>query len=294
VGKLRTIVGEDYYERLLKNQVVGIPGHEQSPTRTLSKSYDPTVKQIELDLLRTLPHNKHFETLDSDGTCRLRKVLTAFARHNPVVGYCQGLNRLAAVALLFMPEEDAFWCLVTIVEYIMPRDYYSANLLGAHVDQHVFRDLLAEKSPRIHAHLEQFGIEISLFSWFLTCFVDNIPVDVYLRIWDVFLYEGSKVLFRFALAFLKMFEEEILRLDDSVQINTFIRTLGEKDFDVRSLCKVAFNGLNPLPLGKIRSRRQYHTAVVRGELEKLEELRRAIPGHGHRRAEQSNQDVNSD
>jgi hypothetical protein len=42
----------------------------------------------------------------------------------------KGLNRLAAVALLFMPEEDAFWCLVAIVETIMPNDYFGRNLLG--------------------------------------------------------------------------------------------------------------------------------------------------------------------
>ena len=112
-------VGPNYYQTLLKQKTV-----------IDTKGLDPSIKQIELDLLRTLPNNKHFESLDSDGTARLRRVLTAFSRHNQAVGYCQGLNRLAAVALLFMPEEDAFWCLVTIVETIMPNDYYGRNLMG--------------------------------------------------------------------------------------------------------------------------------------------------------------------
>ena len=47
----------------------------------------------------------------------------------------QGLNRLAAIALLFLDEEDAFWCLVAILEYIMPRGYYTKDLVAAHVDQ---------------------------------------------------------------------------------------------------------------------------------------------------------------
>ena len=47
----------------------------------------------------------------------------------------QGLNRLAAIALLFLNEEDAFWCLVCIVEYIMPQDYYTTTLMAAQVDQ---------------------------------------------------------------------------------------------------------------------------------------------------------------
>lgn len=114
-----TAVGPNYYQTLLKQKTV-----------IDTKGLDPSIKQIELDLLRTLPNNKHFESLESDGTARLRRVLTAFSRHNQAVGYCQGLNRLAAVALLFMPEEDAFWCLVTIVETIMPNDYYGRNLMG--------------------------------------------------------------------------------------------------------------------------------------------------------------------
>lgn len=54
---------------------------------------------------------------------------------------------------------------------------------------------MADKLPRLHSHLEQHGVDLTLFTfnWFFTVFVDNIPVDTYLRIWDVFLYEGSKV-----------------------------------------------------------------------------------------------------
>ena len=49
----------------------------------------------------------------------------------------QGFNRIAAITLLFMHEEDAFWCLVFIIEHIMPPEYYSRDkqLIGAQVDQ---------------------------------------------------------------------------------------------------------------------------------------------------------------
>ena len=42
-----------------------------------------------------------------------------------------------AIALLFMAEEDAFWCLVYIIESLMPPEYYSRDkqLIGAQVDQ---------------------------------------------------------------------------------------------------------------------------------------------------------------
>lgn len=45
--------------------------------------------------------------------------------------------RLAAIALLVLQsEEDAFWCLVAVVEAIMPRDYYTKNLVASQVRAH--------------------------------------------------------------------------------------------------------------------------------------------------------------
>ena len=51
------------------------------------------------------------------------------------------------------------------------------------------------KLPHLSAHLIAMNVDLSLFTfnWFLTVFVDNFPVKFYLRIWDAFLYEGSKV-----------------------------------------------------------------------------------------------------
>lgn len=183
------------------------------------------------------------------------------------------MNRLAAVALLFLSEEDAFWCLVAIIETIMPRDYYTHNLLGAHVDQYVLKDLIAEKLPFLHAHFEKYNIEISLFAWFLTCFIDNLSVNVYLRIWDCLFLEGSKVLFRFALAFLKYHEANLLSINDTMSINQYLRVFGEKTYDLKHLCNIAFNVLNPFPMAKIKAKREIYRLEVTKELEKLEKLK---------------------
>ena len=45
--------------------------------------------QIELDLLRTLPNNKHYDTPHADGVAKLRRVLLAYSVHSPEVEYCQ-------------------------------------------------------------------------------------------------------------------------------------------------------------------------------------------------------------
>lgn len=64
--------------------------------------------------------------------------------------WIQGLNFVAALLLLVMKtEEDAFWILAVLLENVLVNDCYTWNLSGCHVDQRVFKDLLAKKCPRL-------------------------------------------------------------------------------------------------------------------------------------------------
>ena len=54
----------------------------------------PAAKQIELDLLRTLPNNIYYENNHSKGVPKLRRVLLAYSLHNPELEYCQVRARL--------------------------------------------------------------------------------------------------------------------------------------------------------------------------------------------------------
>lgn len=260
VQETRRIAGDEYYHHLLES-IKGRPS--------------PAVKQIELDLLRTLPNNKHYDKLDADGTTKLREVLLAYSWHNPDVGYCQGLNRLVAITLLYLNEEESFWCLVAIVEHLMPRDYYSKTLVASQADQRVLKDLLAEKLPRLSAHFDALMVDLSLvcFNWFLTVFVDSFPIQTTLRVWDTFLYEGNKVMFRFALAVFKSSEEQLLKCEDHMSIFNFLRQVPEKVTDANMLSQFAFQFLNPFPMQKIKTKRAYHLEVVKRELAELDKLR---------------------
>ncbi|XP_044139307.1 TBC1 domain family member 2B [Bufo gargarizans] len=251
------------------------PGYFQSLLQNALEKQNPASKQIELDLMRTLPNNKHYTSPTSEGIQKLRNILLAYSWRNPDIGYCQGLNRLAAIALLYLDQEDAFWCLVTIVEVFMPRDYYTKTLLGSQVDQRVFKDLMSEKLPRLNAHFEQHKVDYTLitFNWFLVVFVDSVVSDIFFRIWDTFLYEGSKVIFRFALGLFKYKEEEILKLRDSTSIFKYLRYFSRTILNARKLSNMAFVDMNPFPLRQIRNRRTYHLEKVRLELSELDAIR---------------------
>ena len=61
-----------------------------------------------------------------------------------------------------------------------------------------------------------------------------------LRIWDTFLYEGSKVLFRFAIAIFKYNEEALLSKDNSIAIFNHLRTMCQDATDVNRLVQVSW------------------------------------------------------
>ncbi|XP_065901518.1 TBC1 domain family member 2A-like isoform X2 [Dysidea avara] len=73
----------------------------------------------------------------------------------------------------------------------------------------VLKDLMIEKLPKLAAHLDHHKVDFSpiTFNWFLIVYVDTVPTETMLQIWDAFLYEGSKVLFRYSIALFKNNEE---------------------------------------------------------------------------------------
>lgn len=73
--------------------------------------------QIELDLLRTLPNNRHYATVDSPGICKLRNVLLAYSWHNPSIGYCQ-VGVALILDTLVKVLRQLFWLFVWVLLYM--------------------------------------------------------------------------------------------------------------------------------------------------------------------------------
>ncbi|XP_067103528.1 TBC1 domain family member 2A isoform X1 [Osmerus mordax] len=249
------------------------PDRYQQLCQKSHTSPHPASRQIQLDLHRTLTTNQKFCSPSSPALQQLERILLAFSWQNPGIGYCQGLNRLAAIALLVLQsEEEAFWCLVAVVEVIMPQDYYTKNLLASQADQRVLKDFMAEKMPRLMLHCEEHSVDVSLitFNWFLVAFVESLPSDILLRVWDAFLFEGTKVIFRYALALFKYKEEDILKIHDNVEIYQYLRFFTKTISDGRKLTNIAFVDMNPFPGRLLRSRRAVHLERLQGELRELE------------------------
>jgi small G protein signaling modulator 3 len=158
---------------------------------------------------------------------KLHEVLLAYARRNADVGYCQGMNLVAANLLLIMPSaEDAFWVLVAIVEHILPAGYFDHSLLASRADQQVLRQYVAEVLPRLSRHFDALAIDLETmtFQWFLSVFTDCLSAEALFRVWDVVLCtsEGGTFLFHVALALLKLNEPQLLACTSPAAVYTYI------------------------------------------------------------------------
>ncbi|KAF0033015.1 TBC1 domain family member 10A [Scophthalmus maximus] len=159
---------------------------------------------IEKDLHRQFPFHEMFAARGGHGQQDLYRILKAYTIYRPDEGYCQAQAPVAAVLLMHMPAEQAFWCLVQICEKFLP-GYYSAGLEAIQLDGEIFFSLLRRTCPMAYRHLKKFKIDPILYmtEWFMCIFSRTLPWACVLRVWDMFFCEGVKIVFRVGLVLLK-------------------------------------------------------------------------------------------
>mmetsp|Transcript_20039 Transcript_20039/g.55778 ORF Transcript_20039/g.55778 Transcript_20039/m.55778 type:complete len:409 (+) Transcript_20039:44-1270(+) len=221
-------------------------------------------RQIELDLPRTFVN--HPWLMKPEGQAVLRTVLLAFSLHDPKLGYCQGLNYVAALFLLACGQdsERAFWLLAAMVGRVVAANTYTSNLAGCHSEMRTLGVLMAKKVPRLYKHFQDLGCDVSIIAtdWFLCLFATSLPPEVAARVWDVLLFEGSKILFRTSLALLKTYEPLLMTKDNSGELMRALKQSTGQLWAADRLLNTAFKGIGGLPRAQLNSvRRKQHSLV---------------------------------
>ncbi|XP_053179612.1 trichohyalin [Scomber japonicus] len=162
------------------------------------------VDVIERDLDRQFPFHEMFISKDGHGQRGLFRVLKAFTQYKPDEGYCQAQGPVAAVLLMNMPAEEAFWCLVQISEQYLP-GYYSPLLEGVLFDAAMLNWVLKRSCPAAHKHLQHHGVEPLMFAtdWLMCLFTRHLPFNTLLRVWDLFFCYGVRVLLQVAVVLVR-------------------------------------------------------------------------------------------
>ncbi|XP_060520366.1 USP6 N-terminal-like protein isoform X3 [Cylas formicarius] len=200
----------------------------------LARKYSTDARQIDSDVNRQFREHLHYRERYSIKQQSLFNVLTAYAMYNSEVGYCQGMSGLAGVLLMYMDEEDAFWAvhiLLSDPKYAMHGLYKEGfpklTRFLAHHDK-----ILTKLLPKVKKHFDKHGLDAILYSlkWFFVCFIERVPFSLCLRIWDIYLLDGERVVTAMAYTILKLHKRNLLKFNDMDSIVHFIQVKLYKDF----------------------------------------------------------------
>ena len=256
-----------------RSQLLANKGYYTSLTNSSLSYPNYDFQQVDLDVFRTFPHIK------SQAERRrlmnpLKNLLYSYVKRNPTVGYCQGMNFIAANLLDCMPEEEAFWTLCQVIEQYLPLEYYS-NMLGAIVDQKVLQDLVERHMPHISEHFAAFDFNLDLlsFQWLVCLYSGKLREETVNTVWGLFFLQGIGVIFRVALTIIRVLEDQILEMERFDEILMLIQNFSENEFTPEMLLA---NLYPEIPDEEIRQVREKHRVKI------LEEIKNHLKQSGQR------------
>ncbi|XP_054708058.1 TBC1 domain family member 30-like [Uloborus diversus] len=250
----------------------------------LAEKSDPDDLELGTQIIKDL-HRTGCGPLSGDvaepNRLHLKRVLLAYARWNPGVGYCQGFNMLAAIILEVVgwEEEEALLIMIFLIEEVLPESYFANHLQGLSVDMAVFRDLLRLRLSPLSAHLDKLQARtqdsstghiyepplpnVFTMQWFLTLFTNCLPKGTVLRVWDLVFLEGNEVLLRAALAIWDGLADRIMAVESADEFYCIMGVLTREILEfglmdanmfVKTLCTLA-----PFPFPRLQELRDSYT-----------------------------------
>ena len=205
---------------------------------------DPEIEiTIIKDLDRTYPSCQMFRDKYGVGQRKLFKVLSNYSKYNKLIGYVQGMGYIAALFLIYMDEPSSFYLLHSLIKNYELESIFMPGLPGLKKKFYVLLNLEKKFIPKVYEVLKRDGIIPSLYAseWFICLFSKGLKPNALVRIFDTFLYEGFKVIYRFSLAFLKMKENELIKCKPGIIYTMNIINNLLYNVDVDNLFKIAFN-----------------------------------------------------
>ncbi|KAG6606444.1 TBC1 domain family member 14 [Phytophthora cinnamomi] len=205
-----------------------------------------SIKLVNVDMPRTFGHHPLFQP-GAEGTERTTEVLEAYICYRPDLGYVQGMSYLAATLCFHMDNFTAFKALVALMSSSLLFDMFRLEATRTFHYIEVYNQILEYELPALAAHFQEIGIDAQMYAvdWALTLYTRSLPLDLALRIWDVYVLLGTPFFFQASMGLLSLFQdsllsmeaEDIMRLLHSFPKNTSSRQLFEAIASVSLSCQ---------------------------------------------------------
>ena len=203
---------------------------------------DENIEYIILkDLDRTYPSCQIFSDKYGGGQRKLYQVLSSFTKYQKEIGYVQGMSFISALFLTYMNEESSFFMLNSLMDKYDMKRIYLPGFPDLKKIFYVLLNLEKKYIPKIYNILKRDNVLPSFYAteWFVCLFSNDLNFNFVVRIFDTFLLEGFKIIYRFALTILKVKEKFFLESESSEKTIEIIH-MSINNIDIDNFFNIAF------------------------------------------------------
>ena len=187
-------------------------------------------KYIRDDLSRTMNYIKYFKS--SNWAQSLYNVLKVLVLYDEKLGYCIGMNEIAAIFLIISDcnELETF----NVLRYIYSsnyglglREFYIDNFPKLNYYIYIILEILRERYPHIYKIKYDNKIENELWIqiWLQQIYSNLLDISITTRLWDCLIAQGSKFIINISLAYIKLYENEIIKCNS---VESFLEIFKKK------------------------------------------------------------------
>ncbi len=109
------------------------------------------------------------------------------------------------------------------------RGMFGEGMRETHKVLYVAESLMHSLLPKLARHFDRENIHVTMFAtqWLLTQYTSSFKFDLVTRVWDAFLGEGWKIIYRVMLALLQQHQSQLMKMSFE-EILAFFRDLPDK------------------------------------------------------------------
>lgn len=265
------------WRAMLRREVALSSSQVQEYSRLHAKpcAYDDEIRR---DVGRTFPHSALFqgEYRNSLGQQAMLRVLRATATKNTELGYCQGMNFLAAMLLHIQQatsvqkEAVVFWCLDSLLwgDHDMAR-FFLPEFPRLGVTVFSFDALVRWQLPDLAEKFADNGITSQYYAmhWWLTIFSDDLRYDLSAVVWDHVMVDGMKAVCRAGLTLLAENRKKILEAEDEDRLLRDLRSFTRSE---------GLDGLSAAAMGAAMMQYKVSNGLLRELSERHEQRQPAV------------------